>query len=104
MSRFITVPDFVAKENYTVTLIDPTPDEIEQVGLFCAASDKDYDIYLYNGDWGDLQYLQTITELSDKVLINDNSKVSIVNCAIVERVGADQTIKAPLDYFQSLNG
>lgn len=104
MSRFITAPDVVTKQNYTVTLVDPSEADIERVGLYCATLDENYDIYLYNGSWGDLQYLQTITELSDKVLINNDSQVTISNCATVERVGSNQILKSPLEYFQSLNG
>lgn len=104
MSRFITSPDLVAKENYTITLVDPLTEDIERIGLYCASLEEDYDIYLYNGDWGDLQYLQQLTELSDKVLIREGSKVTITNCNQVEVVGSSQELKSPLEYFQSLNG
>ena len=104
MSRFITAPDLVEKENFTVTLIDPSTADIERVGLYCASAEQDYDIYLYNGELGDLQYLQEITDRSDKVLINDVSHVNITGSNNVERIGTNQLIKTPLDYFQSLNG
>lgn len=104
MSRFITAPDIVEKQTYTVTLIDPSTEEIERVGLYCAAIDKDYDIYLYNGDYGDLQYLQELSNRSDKVLINHSSSVNISGSANIEVYGLEQPLKSPLEYFESLNG
>ena len=104
MSRFITAPDIVDKQTYTVTLVDPTPEDIERVGLYCATLDTNYDIYLYNGDYGDLQYLQKLSERSDKVLINETSKVVISGSKNVEQVGSSYLLKSPLEYFESLNG
>ena len=104
MSRFITSPDLVEKDKHTVTLIDPSADDIESVGLYCATLETDYDIYLYNGSWGDLQYLQELSNRSDKVLISSASQVNISGSENVEQYGPTQPLTSPLEYFQSLNG
>lgn len=100
-SRFITYPDLVEKTtSHTIMLIDPTESEIEDVGLFCRASNLNYDIYLYNGQVDDLPWLSSATDQCDSVLINNNSRVKS-NSA--KRYGADQEIISPLAYIQKLD-
>lgn len=102
MSRFITSPDVLSKTTHTVTLVDPSVDDIERVGLYCKSVDEDYDVYLYDGDSSDLQYLNAISNVSDRVLISESSLVTISNAVNVEKYGANQTLNNPLDYFRAI--
>ena len=104
MSRFITSPDVLTKATHTVTLVDPSVDDIERVGLFCKSVDEDYDVYLYDGASSDLQYLNAITNISDRVLINETSKVTIAHADNVESFGPNQPLLNPLDYFRAIKG
>jgi hypothetical protein len=104
MSRFITSPDVLTKTTYTVTLVDPSVDDIERVGLYCKSVDDDYDVYLYNGDSSDLQYLNSISNISDQVLINETSLVTIKGAGNVVQYGPNQQLNNPLDYFRAIKG
>lgn len=99
-SRFITYPSKVNKSaNHTVVLIDPDIEDIERVGLFCKTSIKDYDIYLYNGESSDLEWLYSLDDLADKLLINDASHVIITGSNRAERRKSSDI----LAYFQDFD-
>ena len=103
MTRFITYPDIVDKEsNHTVTIIDATVNEIEDLAFFCKVCEKDYDVYLYREDIDDLNWLGQITVNSDKILVNDSSKVRVPNNNI-ELFGKFRQTKSPIDYFQKVD-
>jgi len=76
-SRFITYPSTVDDHQYTIVVIDATPTDLAQIVLFCRTSNKNYDIYLYEGDDDDLQWLHHTTSHASKVLINEKSSVTI---------------------------
>ena len=102
-SRFITHPDLVEKEsNYTITVVDATVNEIEDLAFFCKVSEQNYDVYLYKQDLDDLDWLSKITLESDKILVNDASTVRVPNNNI-ERFGKFQQIKSPIDYLQKVD-
>ena len=99
-SRFITYPSTVEKsQNHTVLLIDPDIADIERVGLFCKTSHKDYDIYLYNGESGDLEWLNYLESRVDWLLINESSHVIITGSEKVERRKSSDI----LAYFQEFD-
>lgn len=103
MTRFITYPDLVDKEsNHTVTIVDATVNEIEDLAFFCKVCEKDYDVYLYKEDINDLNWLGQITVNSDKILVNDSSKVRVPNNNI-ELFGKFRQTKSPIDYFQKVD-
>jgi hypothetical protein len=103
MTRFITYPDLVDKEsNHTVTIVDATVNEIEDLAFFCKVCEKDYDVYLYKEDIDDLNWLGQITVNSDKILVNDSSKVRVPNNNI-ELFGKFRQTKSPIDYFQKVD-
>lgn len=103
-SRFITHPDTVYPDgNHSVVLVDASTDDIENIGYFCKVSNKNYDIYLYRGDLGDLQWLSAITNLADQVLVNETSLVTITPPERLTKFGSSQQLEDPLAYFQNFD-
>lgn len=98
-SRFITYPSLVDKSsNHTVVIIDASEEDIEDIGLFCKLSDKNYDIYLYRGDLNDLEWLSYISDRADSMLLKDDSKVTTT--AKHQKFGQSSEQTSPLEYFQ----
>ena len=94
-SRFITYPSIVDKsENHTVILIDATEGEISKLKRFLQISIQDFDVYLYNGQTSDLEWLHHISINSDHTLINDASCVQVTS--------AQRYQKNVLDYFEQI--
>ena len=77
-------------------LIDFDVEDIERVALFCKTSQKDFDVYLYRNDIGDLEWLNSVNHLMDKVLINQESYVNITSC---DRIVSKDVIK----YFEDID-
>lgn len=99
-SRFITYPSVVDKSNnHTVVLVDASEEDIEDIGLFCKLSNKNYDIYLYRGDSYDLEWLNHVSKRADNMLIKDNSQVSTT--ANHQKFGSNSKQVSPLEYFQN---
>lgn len=99
-SRIITYPDIVAREqNHTVVLIDINWEDITRCGTFCARSEKNYDLYIYNEDCDDLQWLSEITKRADRILIQEQSKVYVLNDSKVLKVGVHCETPDVLDYL-----
>lgn len=99
-SRFITNPDIVQKgESHTVVLIDASIDDIERVGLFCKVSNRNYDIYLYNGATNDLEWLSYISDKADQVLQATSSLVTI--SSQINVINFDEG--CAYQYFQSID-
>jgi hypothetical protein len=67
--------------------------------MFCKTSQKDYDIYLYNGESSDLEWLYSLDKLIDKVLINETSSVIITGSPVTERRKSQDM----LAYFQDFD-
>ena len=79
-SRFITYPDILPKsENHTVLLVDADLDDVANLATFCSISKHNYDIYLYKGDQGDLEWLHHLSNRLDKTFIKEGSQVSITS-------------------------
>lgn len=103
-SRFITYPSTVEKQsNNTVVLVDATVDEVENVGLFCQASRKDHDIYLYKQDVDDLSWLHTVAGDADCVLIAEHSVLTVDSVGQIIQYGSTQRLNTPLAYFQEVD-
>jgi hypothetical protein len=104
LSRFITFPSVEEKsDNHTVVVIDADNNDIENIGLFCKVSNKNYDIYLYKQDLVDLDWLTSIITNADCVLIAKDSNVEIVNASQISKFGLDQQLNTPLAYFQQVD-
>jgi hypothetical protein len=98
LSRFITYPSTVEKSNnHTVILIDGTAMELARLERFLKISDLNFDVYLYPGHTGDLEWLNHVSYHADQTLINDNSEVSTSRSI---RYGLEGNLKEPLDYFE----
>ena len=98
LSRFITCPSTVEKSNnHTVILIDGTAMELARLERFLKISDVNFDVYLYPGHMGDLEWLNYISYNADQTLINNTSEVSTSSSV---RYGLDQDLKEPLAYFE----
>ncbi len=80
LSRFITYPDVVEKSNnHTVLLVDADLDDVANLATFCSVSKQNYDIYLYKGSTGDLEWLSHLTSRLDKTFIKESSQVNITS-------------------------
>ena len=103
-SRFITYPDIVDSDNnHPVLLIDPTQYNIEDIALFCKVSESDFDIYLYNHDLNDLEWLSEVSKRVNKILISAESRVEIRPTDEIIKFGSTENIVNPLEYFQEYN-
>lgn len=97
-SRFITNPDVIGKNgNHNVVLIDPTLADIENIGLFCKVSEKDYDVYLYNEAMDDLEWLAYVASKADVILQSATSRITLPGPIV--RFLADYA----LNYFQDFD-
>ena len=98
LSRFITYPDILEKSNnHTVLLVDADLDDVANLATFCSMSKRNYDIYLYKGDQGDLEWLNHLHQNLDKTFIKESSQVSITS--------ADRytTVNDLRDYFTKID-
>lgn len=94
-SRFITYPSRVDKLHHTVLLIDADLEEVEVLANFCTISKRDYDIYLYKGSSGDLEWLAYLDV--DHTFIKDSSSVVSPNGVRYT------TIETIADYFTKMD-
>jgi hypothetical protein len=100
-SRLITWPSTVEKSNnHTVVLVDATSDEIEETANFFRTSYVNFDLYVYEGTLGELEYLGYISNCADCVLIKDSSNVQ-VNINHI-RYGTDSKLGTPIEYFKEI--
>jgi hypothetical protein len=98
LSRFITYPDILKKSNnHTVLLVDADLDDVANLATFCSISKRNYDIYLYKGNQGDLEWLSHLTSNLDKTFVKDSSLVNITS--------ADRytTVNDLRDYFTKID-
>ena len=86
-SRFITYPDVLEKSNnHTVLLIDADLDDVANLATFCSLSQKDYDIYLYKDNHGDLEWLSYLDSRIDHTFIRKGSSVSASSAQLYSSV------------------
>jgi len=81
-SRYITHPSIVDKDKITILVVDPGQEDLDQLTNHLQNTDADYDVYLYDGDIGDLEWLNHISPNCDQTLIDDASQVSITPTSI----------------------
>lgn len=99
-SRIITYPSTVESEgNHKVILIDPTDEDQVRIEFFLKVSEQNFDVYVYRGEYHDLEFLNFICSDADWVLINDLSQVKISNLTNQTRYGRDLELVHPVDYF-----
>ena len=101
-SRFITYPSIEPKStnSHTVLIVDADTEDIINIGMFCKVSSKNYDVYLYKQDTGDLEWLNHISPSIDATLIKESSSVQISGVNNVHRVGDTSNL---IDYFQNFD-
>jgi hypothetical protein len=91
-SNFITPPDLVS----SILIIDATKEQIESCARYCADCKFAYNIYLYNTDMNNTNWLGQVVDRVDTVLIQEDSAVPILNYI---KFGPNQVLKEPTDYF-----
>ena len=101
-SRFITYPSTVDKVRDTAIIIDIKPADFIVLTEFLQASDKDFDVYLYDGASHDLEWLNHVTKDCDHVLIDDSSQVRITPESTNVRYGLGLEYQTPYGYFTKL--
>lgn len=101
-SRFITYPSTVDKVRETAIVIDIKPADFIVLTDFLKTTSKDYDIYLYDGESHDLEWLNYVTQDCDHVLIDDTSQVRITPDSTNVRYGAGLEYQTPYGYFAKL--
>jgi len=103
-SRFITYPDLVDKQNnYVILLVDALVEDIENAGLFCKTSVKDYDIYLYREDMNEPNWLESVANLADTILINHASSIKF-DQTNTKLYGISCDLKSPLQFLRDIDG
>jgi hypothetical protein len=91
-SNFITPPDLVE----SILIIDATEEEIKSCALACQDSSVPYNVYFYHKDMKDVDWLSTVIDRVDYVLIQEDSLVPVLN---YQKFGPNQVFKEPADYF-----
>ena len=98
LSRFITYPDILEKSNnHTVLLVDADIDDVANLATFCSVSKRNYDVYLYKGEQGDLEWLHHLSSRLDKTFIKESSQVNITSS---ERYSTVNDLK---EYFTKID-
>ena len=69
-TNFVTPPDFVQEDKYTVLLIDVSSFDVEQLAIWCKEAPIDFNIYLYSHDMEDIDWLRLAYARSKSVIIN----------------------------------
>lgn len=101
-SRFITYPSTVDKVRKTVMIIDIKPADFIVLNEFLQTSTNDFDVYLYDGESHDLEWLNHVTKDCDHVLIDDASQVRITPESTNVRYGTGLEYQTPYGYFTKL--
>lgn len=103
-SQVITYPSTVKKQsNITLVIIDPDVKDVAEMTAFCQTSNKEYDLYLYRHDLDDLQWLSSVAESADAVLVNETSNLTLENLTTSLKFGSNQQINTPLTYLQQVD-
>ena len=101
-SRFITYPSTVDKIRDTVIVIDIKPADFIVLTDFLKSTNSDFDVYLYDGESHDLEWLNHVTKDCDHVLIDDSSQVRISPESTNVRYGPGLEYQTPYGYFTKL--
>ena len=110
-SNYITTPDFVDNDLYTVLLIEPTVDEIADVAMVCKNVGTDFNVYIFNDSKDEYDWLEEAFNRSDKVIINTvSSETSTVKDKLVAHPKAihygpkrffdnNRRVNVPVEFF-----
>lgn len=91
-SNFITPPDLVE----TVLIVDATEEQITHCADACRESDHVYNVYFYQKEMDNPDWLVTAYNRADTVLQYEDSMVPILRPI---KFGPNQILKTPGDYF-----
>lgn len=91
-SNFITPPDLVE----TVLVIDASEEDIKSLAEGIKIVGKPYNVYFYNSEMKDFDWLGKVIDRSDIVLMHKESQVPVLNKVTF---GPEEIFKQPLDYF-----
>lgn len=69
-SNFVTPPDFVFEDKYTVLLIDVGTFDVEQLAIWCKQANMDFNVYLYSHDMDNVDWLNRAFIAAQTVIIN----------------------------------
>lgn len=69
-TNFITPPDFVDDPNHSILLIDVDPVDVETLAFLCAGHDEAFNVYLYNEDLDDINWLTRAAGQVDAIVVN----------------------------------
>lgn len=92
-SNFITPPDLVE----TVVVVDATEEHIKALAEHVKVLGKAYNVYFYNTDMKNFDWLGKVLDRADTVLMQQDSTAPVLNCV---KFGPDNIFKQPLDYFK----
>jgi hypothetical protein len=100
-SRFITHPSIEPKSpnSHTVLIIDADTEDVINIGMFCKASTKNYDVYLYKQDIDDSNWLSDVSASLDCTLIKESGIIVVSETNSAYKV----TVNNLLDYFQNFD-
>lgn len=70
LSKLVTPPDVVKGRAYSVVVIDPTLEEVDDLALFLQYSERQFNVYLYRAEMNDEEWLNKVVEKSNTVIVN----------------------------------
>jgi hypothetical protein len=91
-SNFVTPPDLIE----SILIIDASQEQIEACAVQCENAEIPYNVYFYNADMKDYDWLTQVVERVDTTLLQENSEVPVLSYV---RFGNNQILKNPADYF-----
>lgn len=92
-SNFITPPDLIE----TVLVVDASEEHILSLAEHVKVLGKPYNVYFYNTEMKDLNWLGKVINRADIVLMQQDSPAPILTHV---KFGPDNIFKQPLDYFK----
>jgi hypothetical protein len=101
-TRYITYPTTVEKVRHTVLIIDPNPEDFVFLTEFLQNTSMDFDVYIYDGNSYDLEWLNHVSKSCDDILIDNTSQVRISPESTNVRYGPGLEYQTPCDYFTKL--
>ncbi len=72
-SNIITPPDFSTDTFNSVVLIDPSWDEVNTLAIFLKTADTSYNVYVYQSEMNDVQWLQSVASKVGVTIVANTS-------------------------------
>lgn len=69
-SFIVTPPDFIENQNLSVTLIDTTESDLNEIVDICRTSNRCYNLYYYADTMQNSEWLSAVVERSSAVIVN----------------------------------